>query len=141
MLFLHEVHEVVGSREAAFEDASGSDLGWFFSQWVDRRGYPRFTINNPVALLLGGRHMVAFTLEQKGKQYRYSLPVKVLSEEGAAERVALIEGKKTYVEIESPGRPLELVVDGGYDLMRGLSGRESPPRVSALHSTGYTSTR
>ena len=112
--------------KASAEEASGSELGWFFDQWVARPGRIRMYIQEPTYLYLGGRHLVRFTLEQVGRPYRFKLPVVVYSggdgvlSEGASIELVEVEGKKTFIEVESPGIPKELVIDPGYDLMRNL---------------------
>ncbi len=40
--------------EKSFELESGKDLGWFFSQWLDRKGVPSFEVRDPRALVLKG---------------------------------------------------------------------------------------
>jgi uncharacterized iron-regulated protein len=115
------------------EDAAGRDLGWFFEQWVGRRGHPDITINAPTYLFINGSHWVRFTLTQKAPAYRFQLPVRVLAEGGgeASVRVAIEKARET-VEIESPGLPAELVVDPEYDVLRNFSVRETPPLWSAV---------
>jgi len=124
--------------KASAEEASGSELGWFFDQWVARPGHIRMYIQGPTYLYLGGRHLVRFTLKQEGRPYRFKLPVVVYSgvngvlSEGAVLELVEVEGEKTVVEIESPGIPKELVIDPDYDLIRNLSERETPPTWSGV---------
>ncbi|MCK4910085.1 MAG: hypothetical protein KAR83_00515, partial [Thermodesulfovibrionales bacterium] len=122
-----------GDIRAAAEEVSRSELGWFFNQWVGRTGQIRMRMSRPTYLQLGGRYKVRFVLEQEGLPYRFGLPVFVYSGAGAAAaELVEIRGKKTVVEMEAAGLPVELVLDPGYDLMRGLAGDETPPLISAL---------
>ncbi len=118
---------------ASAEEVSGRGLGWFFDQWVRRKGHIHMRLVNPTFLLRGGRHIVRFVIEQKGEPYRFRLPVVVSSGPGAAAaELVEVDGKKTVVEMEVPALPVELVLDPGYDLMRALDDDESPPLISAL---------
>ena len=118
---------------AAAEEASGSELGWFFDQWVGRKGHIHMHLVKPTYLLKDGRHIARFVLEQEGEPYRFRLPVTVSAGAGAAAAELVdVAGKKTVVEIEVPALPVELVLDPGYDLMRDIGDEETPPLISAI---------
>ncbi len=117
---------------AAFEEASGEDLAWFFRQWLDRKGVISFEVREPRSLLLDGRHRVSFRLLQKGEPYRFKLPVVVTTENGPETRTVEVKDEKQGFTIEVAASPRELVLDPGYDIMRELRPAEVPPVVSAL---------
>jgi aminopeptidase N len=118
--------------EGSFERESGKDLGRFFSQWLDRKGVPSFEVRYPGARFLKETPTVSFELRQKGEPYRVEMPVKVASEKGAVQEVLPLEKERHYFNIAVKEDPLDLIVDGDYDIMRTLSRDEFPPVIARL---------
>jgi uncharacterized iron-regulated protein len=116
----------------SFENASDTDFEWFFDQWLGRKGTPRIMVDNPRVLVLRGVPTVTFTLRQSGKPYRLSVPIRILTEEGETSKTLEFDKKSEYFELTVDGEPRELIIDDGYDIMRVLSDKESPPVVSGL---------
>ena len=75
---------------AAFDEASGRDLGWFFAQWLERAGEPRIAL--AAARPLADGSGVTLTLTQDAPAYRLSVPVRIETEEGPVETQAILEG-------------------------------------------------
>jgi len=120
----------------AFEAVSGQDLDWFFRQWVETRGALGLSISAAYPLVLGGKDKVYIEVTQEGEPRRFLLPVRVVSEAGAMEHKVRMEGKRQGFELEAGGRPVAVVLDRGYDLMRRLDEPEVPPTVSMLTGAG-----
>ncbi|MBF0505555.1 MAG: hypothetical protein HQL09_01855 [Nitrospirae bacterium] len=118
--------------EKPFELESGKDLGWFFSQWLDRKGVPSFEIRNPSAPVLKGVPTVSFELAQSGKPYRIELPVKIITEKGVIKQVLPIEKEKQHFDINAKEIPSDLIFDENYDVLRRLSSDEFPPVIARL---------
>ncbi len=126
-----------GNIQGVFEHQSGKDLGWFFSQWLDRTGVPAFTVENEQSLVLAGMPQVSFELSQDGEPYRLTLPVKVvmgtkektepLQLKSASHTFRVISDEKTADE-----RPSGLVIDPGCDVMRRLAPDEFAPSIARL---------
>jgi uncharacterized iron-regulated protein len=116
----------------SFEKASGRDLEWFFTQWIGRKGVATFKIKDPRVIFLKGVPTVTFSVVQNSGPYRFSLPVKIVTEEGEVSERLNVEKEKEFFEIPVIGTPVEAVFDEGYDLMRGLAEEELPPVVSRL---------
>lgn len=116
----------------AFESASQQKLDWFFSQWIDEKGMPEIELRNVVMSYRGAKAVVSFDLSQKGKAYRLLLPVVISSREGTLSKVISVEKAMEHVEIEVDGSPVELVIDGQFDLFRKLSAKEYTPVVARL---------
>ncbi len=123
---------------AVFERQSGKGLGWFFSQWLDRKGVPSFDVENEEALVLNGAPLASFELSQVqgGVPYRVTLPVTVLA--GTKEKTELLQvgnkrqkNKKTF-QVSTEEKPASLVIDEGFDVMRRLSPDEFPPSIARL---------
>ena len=118
--------------ERAFEQESGMSLGWFFSQWLDRKGIPSFRVKDPMARVLKGNPVVSLELLQNGDPYKFGLPVKIVTGRGEVKKRLEIEKKRRYFDVEIDKDPRELKVDPDYDVMRRLSKGEMPPVISGL---------
>ena len=115
-----------------FEKASGKDLGWFFEQWLNRKGVVSMHVKDPRVVFSNGRNTVMFTIAQKGKPYRFLLPVKIRSDKGDITEVLNIEKKRETFEIPVQGDPAKIIFDENYDIMRTLSEEEYTPVISRL---------
>lgn len=118
--------------EKAFEHESGMSLGWFFKQWLDRKGIPSFRVKNPMARVLNGNPVVSLELVQEGGPYKLGLPLKIVTDGGEVKKRLEIEKKKQYFNVAADEDPRELKVDPDYDVMRSLSKDEMPPVISGL---------
>ncbi len=120
--------------QAIFERQSGKDLGWFFSQWLDRKEVPLLAVGNQQELVLNGIPQVSFELAQEGLPYRMTLPVTVVT--GTKEKTENLQVEKpihTYNVVSTEEqRPSSLVIDGNYDVMRHLSPGEFAPSIARL---------
>lgn len=118
--------------EKAFEKVSGQDLKWFFSQWLTRDEVPLLEIKDLRVIVLKGIPTVSFDIIQKGQPFKFSLPVKIITEKGNKKKIIQIEEKKKNYEIEAEERPLRIIFDENYDIMRKLSEKEFPPVLTCL---------
>jgi uncharacterized iron-regulated protein len=118
----------------AFEKSSGKDLGWFFDEWLTRKGLPSFEIKNPMALYKGGKETVSFEVIQKEgeKPYRFELPVRIITDKSEKRDTLKIEKEKEYFEIPVDAMPIEVVFDEDYDTLRSLAEDECPPVIGRL---------
>jgi len=118
--------------ENAFEKVSGRDLDWFFTQWLTRRDIPSLEIKDPKVIVLEGVPTVSFDILQKGQPYKFTLPVRVVTERGEIRDTIHIEKGRQAFEITTEERPLRIVFDEDYDLMRRLTEKELPPVIARL---------
>jgi aminopeptidase N len=118
--------------ERSFEEASGTDLRWFFNQWLDKKGVPSFDVRYLGALVLKGIPSVSFELEQKGDLYKLNLPAKVAIERGDVNHELTLEKDRQYFNISLNEDPLDLIFDENYDIMRSLKPTEFPPVIARL---------
>ncbi len=117
---------------AAFENASGNNLEWFFSQWVDRKGLPEFEIEDERVAVVNGVQAVSFDIVQKGEAYRFDLPVIVRTDRGEVRQMLHLEKEKEHFALPVEGTPMELLFDSDYAVMRKLLPEESPPLLSGF---------
>jgi hypothetical protein len=116
----------------AFEKASGKNLEWFFSQWLERKGVPEIEIKDQRVTVVHGVQTISFEIIQKGEPYRFALPLTIRTDKGEVMQTLNIEKEKEKFELPVEGTPLEIVFDRDYDVMRKLVHEESPPLISGL---------
>ena len=116
-----------------FEKETRTDLGWFFKQWIDRKGLPDLRLENAATRRNGSRFEVSFDLAQKGEAYTLEVPVFIsLSQGGAKTAVVKTDSLKKHVVLYVDDEPSTLVVDRDYDLPRRLTDEERPPLLATL---------
>jgi hypothetical protein len=122
--------------QAAFETASGLDLGYFFEQWVRRVGAPELRVG---ALSVektrdGYRLRGRIEQHQQGPAYQLKVPVVVELEEAAqGSRYALVMTEKALdFELPFSTKPTRFAVDPEFDLFRRLAIAESPAALGEL---------
>ena len=118
--------------ERAFERGSREDLGWFFTQWVDRKGLPDLRLDKAEVKVSGSKFLVSFDMSQGKEPYVLDIPVTVYSKEGRTRRVFHLSGEKGRFEMTVDGAPQRLVLDEDYEVARRLSPEEFPPVIARL---------
>ncbi len=149
MLF-HVLRETIGSaafdagvrdlwqrfrfRQARWEDlrdswskASGTDLGDFFSAWLDMRGTPVVRVDSARTLDIAGQAGVQLTLRQEGALRPVRVPVAVRAP-GKELRIAVTSSaQEEIVEVVTGFAPAEVVLDPDAEALRRLSSGEALP--------------
>jgi len=118
---------------AAFERASGRDLGRHFALWVDGRGLASPSIASAVT----GSDGLTVTLQQPAPHYPLAVPLHVrISGETRVEQVAL-QGAQAQVSVPLTAGCAELALDPDFRLARRLAPGEAPPvlREATLDDT------
>jgi aminopeptidase N len=119
--------------ERVFEKISGKRLYWFFSQWLDRKGVPVVKAEKAEFDLVNGVPTVSLDIAQEGKPYRLALQVKIFAGDKEIRSASVwIDGPKHTFRWAVAEKPTRLVIDGDYEIMRGLSPDELPPVISRL---------
>jgi len=118
-----------------FEKELGQDLGWFFKQWVDRKGLPELRVEHASVRRNGSRFEISFDLAQKGEVYTLDVPVFItfFHGKGMTEMVKL-EAEKKKVVLFVDEEPSAVVIDPEYDIPRMLTDDETPPLLAKLLS-------
>jgi aminopeptidase N len=100
-----------GDFRQVMEQASGTDLSWFFEQWLTRAGIPKLSAT--WTWDAAGRQVrVEIAQVQPGPAYRLPLEIGLVSPDGAV-RVHGVEltGATSSVSLPSDGAPASLVLD------------------------------
>jgi len=114
--------------EAAFSKAAGEDLGWYFDQWLDRKGAPRLHLG-PVTVTRGkdGLFRIAGEILQDGKPWRLRVPVTVNHPGGEVYKEFDVAADKTAFVMVSPRMPLSVAIDERFHLFRHVPLAEIQP--------------
>ncbi|MEW6570324.1 MAG: ChaN family lipoprotein [Nitrospirota bacterium] len=115
-----------------FEQASGTSLDWFFSQWLDRKGIPSLRIRDPNVTVMEGIPKVLFDIVQDGEPYLLGLPILIKTDREEVAKILDIRGERKKIELSVTGNPQHMVFDRNYDVMRDISDDEYPPLISRL---------
>ncbi len=112
----------------AFSKAAGRDLGWFFRQWLDRKGAPVLAAGPfTVTRRPDGLFLVRGTVLQTGKPWRLDVPVTVEHAGGESYRTVPVSEASTSFEIVCPRPPLSVTVDKRHNLFRRIPLEELQP--------------
>ncbi|MEM7225239.1 MAG: M1 family aminopeptidase [Pseudomonadota bacterium] len=122
--------------QAAFEQAAGRELDWFFSQWVERKGAPRLEIAEAEVLNEG----LSLVLRQEAPAYRLSVPLELTTSAGTRVLYVDLEGEETRLMLPLDGPLLSLRVDPAFDVFRRLLPGESAPILRDVTLASDTAT-
>jgi hypothetical protein len=117
----------------AFEQATATDLGWFFVQWVDGVATPELGLEGLLVAPAGDKHELRFTVTQKPPAFVLTVPVTIHFEDGRSDTASMqISGERHEFRYLLDRRPVRVVVDESYDVFRRLTPAEVPPRIDTL---------
>lgn len=89
----------------------GSDLRYFFGQWVDSTGVPEFDADYQILKTRDGSYKVRGTLNQTSESFRMPVDIEVTFE-GGSERITLnMDGKEADFNLPLKGMPKDFIVD------------------------------
>jgi tetratricopeptide (TPR) repeat protein len=95
-------------------------MRYFFSRWVESTGVPEFQVDYQIIRTRGGKFVTRGTVKQNYDNLRLPVEVQLRAEgEGQLKTVTLnIEEASQDFNLESSGKPLEVVIDPGFKLLR-----------------------
>jgi tetratricopeptide (TPR) repeat protein len=112
----------------------GENLRYFFARWVESTGVPEFASDYLIIRTRGGKFVARGTVKQNYDNLRLPVEVQLRSEgeNGLHTQVIQMDEASADFNIESTGKPLSVVIDPNYKLLR-----ISPDlRVSAIARRG-----
>ncbi len=118
--------------QSSFELASGLDLRWFFTQWIQRPGAPSLTLKN----VQYDNSVIKFTLEQPEPSFRLYVPIRIVTENDTTGKFVKFDTTRQDFQIPLAKRPVQLAVDPEFNLFRKLDRNEIPPTLSEVFATG-----
>ncbi|MBX3302756.1 MAG: hypothetical protein KF693_11130 [Nitrospira sp.] len=125
------------SIERVFSQESGTNLRWFFEQWVEQSGAPVVSIGGAGARKVsegGDRDAWQLTLriQQGEKPYRMALPIHIVMEDTTEVRsVKLDPSRVNIVELILPNKPLWVELDPGMMTFRRIARHQLPPVLNS----------
>ena len=99
---------------------NGDNLRYFFARWVEGTGVPEFTTDYLIIRTKGGKFVARGTVKQNYDNLRLPVEVQLRSEgENGLKTVTLqMDEASADFNIESDGKPLGVVIDPSYKLLR-----------------------
>ncbi|WP_457621313.1 ChaN family lipoprotein [Persephonella sp.] len=115
----------------SFETQSGTDLGLFFHQWIEKEGIPDLKIENITVKVDDGRFKITGEITQN-RDFIFKVPVKIITYTGYIQKTLEIQGKKTVFSYTIDDEPLSIIIDENYDSFRKLHSDEIVPMIYYL---------
>jgi hypothetical protein len=121
----------------AFSREAEEDLGWYFDQWVARKGAPQIVLEQ-VELRDSGpgsrddRWQVSGVLRQTGTPYTLTVPVRLEGGENSVVEAVECTSASTPFVIDLDFPPAALRVDPEQNVFRRLDPLEMPPVLSRV---------
>jgi aminopeptidase N len=118
----------------SMERASGKALGWFFEQWVKRKGAPKLT-GEATQSREKGPYRLLLRIDQDGqngqeKPYRLQIPVEVVTSKGTERLEVNLETSQGQAAWTFSDRVEKVLLDPDYQVFQRLTPREMPPSMN-----------
>lgn len=99
---------------------SGQNMRYFFARWVEGTGVPEFQADYLIIRTRAGKFVARGTVKQNYDNLRLPVDIQLRSEgEGGVKDITLkMDEASADFNIETDGKPLDVVVDPGYKLLR-----------------------
>lgn len=97
---------------------NGSNLRYFFAQWVEGTGVPEFTVDYQIIRTRAGKFRTRGTVKHSLQALRMPVQLMLRSEGDTQTTDTRIEDRSEDFDFESNGQPLEVVVDPNYRILR-----------------------
>lgn len=115
--------------EKEFSAQAGSDLAWFFDQWLNRDGAPILKLAKAQVSKSGANFTASITLSQDKPIYRLSVPVLISGRSDTTIILEMKQQKETF-KIKLKELPDQICIDPKFDVFRKLDYAEIPPALS-----------
>jgi aminopeptidase N len=90
---------------------AGENMRYFFAQWVEGTGVPTFTVDYQIIRTRAGKFLARGTVKQTVETLKMPVELTLRSEGDDRTVVVRLEGQSEDFDIESSGKPLEVIVD------------------------------
>lgn len=114
-------------KNASIEDfeklttrVAGDNMRYFFARWVEGTGVPEFSSDYLIIRTKGGKFVARGTIKQNYDNLRLPVDIQLRSEgDGGLKTVTVqVDEATADFSIESQGKPLSVVIDPSYKLLR-----------------------
>ncbi len=106
--------------EKLTSEIAGTNMRYFFARWVEGTGVPEFTADYLIIRTRGGKFITRGTVRQNYDNLRLPLEIQLRSEGGENSKTVTVNIDEASADfnIESTGKPLELIIDPNYKILR-----------------------
>lgn len=119
--------------EKLTSSVAGDNLRYFFARWVEGTGVPEFTSDYQIIRTRAGKFIARGTVKQNYDNLRLPVEVQLRAEGGSGKiETVRIEDTSEDFNLESNGKPIEVVIDPNFKLLR----IDDDLRVSAIARRG-----
>lgn len=105
----------------AFEEVSGEDLMWFFSQWYYSNGHPRLTVSYQNDLL---SDKVKVKITQSGKEFDFPITITVYEKDTKQTYKVFVDRKEKVFEFPFKKEPKLIKVNSDHVLLAEITAPE-----------------
>ena len=100
--------------------AAGQPMRYFFARWVESTGVPEFSSEYQILRTKGGKFVARGTVKQNYEDLKLPVDVQLVSEGDKGMKTVTVNMDEATADfnIESDGKPLGIVIDPGYKLLR-----------------------
>ena len=124
-LLLRKFLDTFRGKSASIDDfeklatqVNGSNMRYFFAQWVEGTGVPEFTVDYQIIRTRAGKFRTRGTVKHTLQTLRMPVQLMLRSEGESQTTDTRIEERSEDFDFESNGQPLEVVVDPNYRILR-----------------------
>jgi len=110
----------IGDFEKLASQVDGQNMRYFFARWVDSTGVPEFTSDYLIIRTKDGKFVARGTIKQNYDNLHLPVDVQLHSEGQGGSKIQTVQMDDTSADfnIESTGKPLDVIVDPDYKLLR-----------------------
>ena len=110
----------VADFEKLTSTVAGQPMRYFFARWVDSTGVPEFTSDYLIIRTKAGKFVARGTVKQNYDNLKLPVDVELRSEgeSGTKEQTVQMDDTSADFNIESNGKPLDVIIDPDYKLLR-----------------------
>ncbi|MEO6590015.1 MAG: M1 family aminopeptidase, partial [Pyrinomonadaceae bacterium] len=110
----------IGDFEQIASQVAGENMRYFFARWIESTGVPEFEVEYQIIRTRGGKFITRGTVKENYDNLKLPVEVQLVAEgEGELEEITVnIEDSSANFNIESNGKPIGVIVDPNYKLLR-----------------------
>ncbi|HQK88019.1 MAG TPA: tetratricopeptide repeat protein, partial [Acidobacteriota bacterium] len=97
---------------------TGTDYSWFFNQWINTVDLPDFSVEYIVYRLAKGGFQTVGKVNQTLTAFQIPLELKFVTKGQDELKVIDVKGESTRLNIETETRPIQLVIDPNFRILR-----------------------
>lgn len=106
--------------ERLTSEVAGQNMRYFFARWIESTGVPEFKAEYLIIRTRAGKFVTRGTVRQNYDNLRLPLEIQLRSEGGDGFKTVTVDVEEASADfnIESDGKPLEVIIDPNFKLLR-----------------------